>query len=751
MRSLEDANRCGLLMDKLKCLSDLRALVRVGNGTVPLAAGLRSTCWKAFLLFESTDRTKWPAILADSRAAYVSLRSHFLRAIEHPDEIESAIDPLSESDESPWVALRKDETLRAEIFQDVERCMPDNFYFRQPTTQTMLLDILFVFRKLNPDVGYRQGMHEVLAPILWVVERDAIEPESLVATSRTRPQGSTLLPEVFDACYVEHDTFTLFGLIMRNAKSFYEPGMHGKILKSTTKIGQQNDNPMVVRCKHIFEELLPQADPGLAAHLQEIDVVPQIFLMRWIRLIFGREFAFDNVLEMWDLILAEDSSLELVNEICVAMLLRIRWQLVDADYNTALTLLLHYPDPPASQGPQTLVLDALHLKHNLTPDSGSALITKYTKRSPPLLNRLENRSATPQLREETGYRSARSSFPSPANLVQQVQQSSSLEAILQDAARGVYTRGEKWGVNKAVRDAVDEVKKNVQGLQSSQGSPQPNMHGIKATFEAENRQHADPSNVLQKITALEERNKSLAKMLEGAVAELWNHQKDSVSDKSAEDDAVKALSVAIARVQFVQVYLEDSSIPLPVDETRVEHTRSKAEASTVEQGQQASLSFPTSELGAPHTSSTEASESSSRPLSIASTSAPQPNSPSKKPPPLPTTSASTSTSADPTGPYPFHRPRPSLAQSSFSWMLGQDNRQTSFVSARPFSSDKRNSKGFLFGEEETDPGAKKNEGKAKGRAKEKRKAAGATDDLWAEEGERETIGLDKLRIGKESS
>ncbi|KAK5103991.1 hypothetical protein LTR16_006860, partial [Cryomyces antarcticus] len=220
-----------------------------------------------------------------------------LRAIEHPDEIESAIDPLSESDESPWVALRKDETLRAEIFQDVERCMPDNFYFRQPTTQTMLLDILFIFCKLNLDVGYRQGMHEVLAPILWVVERDAIEPESLVATSRTGPQGSTLLPEVFDARYIEHDTFTLFGLIMQNAKSFYEPGMHVKILKSTSKTGQQNDNPMVVRCKHILEELLPQADPGLAAHLQEIDIVPQIFLMHWIRLIFGREFAFDNVLE----------------------------------------------------------------------------------------------------------------------------------------------------------------------------------------------------------------------------------------------------------------------------------------------------------------------------------------------------------------------------------------------------------------------------------------------------------------------
>ena len=53
--------------------------------------------------------------------------------------------------------------------------MPENLYFRQPDTQRMLVDILFIFCKLNPDVSYRQGMHELLAPILWVVERDAID------------------------------------------------------------------------------------------------------------------------------------------------------------------------------------------------------------------------------------------------------------------------------------------------------------------------------------------------------------------------------------------------------------------------------------------------------------------------------------------------------------------------------------------------------------------------------------------------
>ena len=47
---------------------------------------------------------------------------------------------------------------------------------------------------------------------------------------------------------------------------------------------------------------------------------------RWIRLLFGREFPFEDVLCLWDVLFAEDPGLGLVDHVCVAMLLRIRWQ-----------------------------------------------------------------------------------------------------------------------------------------------------------------------------------------------------------------------------------------------------------------------------------------------------------------------------------------------------------------------------------------------------------------------------------------
>jgi TBC1 domain family protein 5 len=141
--------------------------------------------------------------------------------------------------------------------------MPDNVYFRQPATQNMMLDILFVWCKMHPTIGYRQGMHEVLAPLLWVVERDA------VSTSANGSVDSTLA-DMLDSTYIEHDTHTLFALIMHTAKYFFAPA---------DPDSTSTESPMLVRSSRIFDTYLPKADPELHAHLVNLDIVPQIFLL----------------------------------------------------------------------------------------------------------------------------------------------------------------------------------------------------------------------------------------------------------------------------------------------------------------------------------------------------------------------------------------------------------------------------------------------------------------------------------------
>lgn len=204
--------------------------------------------------------------------------------------------------------MRRDEENRGEILQDVQRCMQENSFFQEPTTQKILLDILFIYSKLHPDVGYRQGMHELLAPILWVIHCDTIEASlSLIS----RAEDSFML-DVLDHHFVEHDAFTLFCAVMQTAKSFYAVG--------------DSTSPIVERSRRIHDEYLGDVDPELATHLQVIEILPQIFLLRWIRLLFGREFSMRDTLSVWDVLFAEKLSSSLVDMTCLAMILRIRWQ-----------------------------------------------------------------------------------------------------------------------------------------------------------------------------------------------------------------------------------------------------------------------------------------------------------------------------------------------------------------------------------------------------------------------------------------
>lgn len=54
---------------------------------------------KVFLLFEDVEREQWAQKLDESRDAYTALRAHFLKYIEHPDDLESSVDPLADDEQ----------------------------------------------------------------------------------------------------------------------------------------------------------------------------------------------------------------------------------------------------------------------------------------------------------------------------------------------------------------------------------------------------------------------------------------------------------------------------------------------------------------------------------------------------------------------------------------------------------------------------------------------------------------------------
>lgn len=127
-------------------------------------------------------------------------------------------------------------------------------------------------------MGYRQGMHELLAPVVWVVERDALNTKSWKRKDMQDLGQDKMLFDVLDERYIEHDAFTLFGLIMQNAKAFYEPGAVQPARPGKSDVSE-GEAPILVRIKRIYNRYLPEVDPELSSHLVELDIVPQVFLM----------------------------------------------------------------------------------------------------------------------------------------------------------------------------------------------------------------------------------------------------------------------------------------------------------------------------------------------------------------------------------------------------------------------------------------------------------------------------------------
>lgn len=348
---------------------------------------------------------------------------------------------------------------------------------------------------------------------------------------------------------------------------------------------------------------------------------------------------------------------------------------------------------------------------------------KYTGRmpSPPS----EPRPSTPEskfqgLSIRSRAQGARSPLTSPARFISQ---RGGVEALFQGAAKNVIERGEKLGINQAVRDALGEIRRNMQDLRvtssnnSLAATPITRQHDIFS-----NGLLASPGGEERRTSAaLEQRNKQLAILLEEAITSLKALAASNLEgDKEANLEAVE---MAAAKAQFVKIYLEDSSLDLTLDppprggeppapQVVIEDnippvvpgpasaSASASAPSNINKETSPSLMIAEDEI----MTDSEAAGAST-PQQLSSPAVPtmeveaSPLSPSSKPP----------DSVSPHRPAPIPT-RSTFAQSSFTWMLEPDEKTSSAgaVSASSLSpssaattqhrSTKRPSNAFLFGE-----------------------------------------------------
>lgn len=165
-----------------------------------------------------------------------------------------------------------------------------------------------------------------------------------------------------------------------------------------------------------------------------------------------------------------------------------------------------------------------------------------------------------------------------------------VESLFQGAAKGVFERGEKLGINRAVRDAVGEIKRNMaqsyqearQAAAATRVSAGSKSEVLSPTLDDEDSTHGQGMRI---ISEMERRNQQLAILLDETVTTLktiaratpiigsaLSNNDKCEAEKAADLDRcqqqkqwLEEVELAAAKIQFVKVHLEDSSLVLSLN------------------------------------------------------------------------------------------------------------------------------------------------------------------------------------------
>ena len=145
----------------------------------------------------------------------------------------------------------------------------------------LLRSILITYSFYNFDLGYCQGMSDLLAPILVVMGE-------------------------------EEEAFWAFASLMeRMAPNFNldQNGMHSQLMA--------------------LRKLVQLLDPPLYDYLDSVDCLNFFFCFRWILIHFKREFGYEDVMRLWEVLWSRHLSDHFHLYVCTAILKRHRRKIMD--------------------------------------------------------------------------------------------------------------------------------------------------------------------------------------------------------------------------------------------------------------------------------------------------------------------------------------------------------------------------------------------------------------------------------------
>ena len=267
--------------------------------------------------------------------------------------------------------FHKEKEAKKLINLDLNRTFQELALFHNEEIKNKLSRILFIWNNENPDLGYQQGMNDIVSiiflclyPYYFPNKEKKISIESIIKDKDriNKKENSEILYLFFhDEEEFESDLYICFNNIMKKGvKSLYDFDFESKdkqidyikkilLFKNEFNFEKEELNsPLNLRCNMLIKEKLKKLDYELYNHFNKIGLDCTIFLQRWLKCIFNREFELKDVLIIWDAVIASPEiqkgyNLSKIDLIALSMILRIRNILILCDQNQCFMMLLQYP------------------------------------------------------------------------------------------------------------------------------------------------------------------------------------------------------------------------------------------------------------------------------------------------------------------------------------------------------------------------------------------------------------------------
>ena len=307
---------------------------------------LRPIVYKIFLDILPTDKSiqQWVSITFTQRSLYSQLKSNHFNAKDEKD---------NENEDM--------------IKMDLLRTFPEIQDFNKSKVINILYDVLYIYLK-ESEINYKQGMNEIIS-ILFIslypyyypsgkiiskidiinainsfnngngkkifAKKNIKSLSNLKQENKNNNNGLDILFNFFhDENYIEIDLYFLFTNLMK--KGFYK---------------FYQDDLLRKKCNDLIKNKLKIIDNELYNHCININLSYEIFLEKWILSFFDRYTSIENCLSLLDIIISqefqvkknEQFNLQIEDNICLAMIIKYRKELLKKNDEEFLIFCLCYP------------------------------------------------------------------------------------------------------------------------------------------------------------------------------------------------------------------------------------------------------------------------------------------------------------------------------------------------------------------------------------------------------------------------